>query len=107
MEECVTWNFEKQIFPTLFFYHVQVVQTFSNIVSQWGHLLFLSRIKEVYEASRIRHRKEATVFGNDESPKTYRRIIQVASTLAILAKIPQLPFELRDNDVPGKLFISD
>lgn len=69
----------------IYFLNAFTVQAFSNIVSQRGHLLFLSRIKEVYEASRIRHRKEATVFENDESPKTYKRIIQVASTFAVLA----------------------
>lgn len=69
----------------IYFLNPFATQAFSNVVSQWGHLLFLSRIKEVYEASHIRHRKEATVFENDESPKTYKRIIQVASTFAILA----------------------
>lgn len=63
----------------------RAAEAFSNVVSRRGHPLFLSRIKEVYEASRIRHRKEETVFENDESPKTYRRIIQVASTSAVLA----------------------
>lgn len=69
----------------IYFLNASTAETFSNVVSQRGHPLFLSRIKEVYEASRIRHRKEATVFENDESPKTYRRIIQVASTSAVPA----------------------
>lgn len=63
----------------------RAAEAFSNVVPRRGHLLFLSRIKEVYEASRIRHRKEETVFENDESPKTYKRIIQVASTSTVLA----------------------